>query len=148
MVEPVMYVTIGLLAGCVLIVGVIPLVHARAVRLTMRRVETMTPTSMAEVQADKDLLRAEFAMSMHRLEKRLDQMRAKTTSQLVENQRLKLLVETQRVDLATLRAQTEALKVQITSYQYEIRELHERSHARPLREVWSREQQARQGLRI
>jgi len=148
MVEPVMYVTIGLLAGCVLIVGVIPLVHARAVRLTMRRVEVMTPTSMAEVQADKDLLRAEFAMSMHRLETRLDQMRAKTTSQLVENQRLKLLVETQRVDLATLRAQTEALNVKITSYQYEIRELHKRSHARPLRELWSREQRAQQRLRI
>ena len=46
----------------------IPLVHNRAVRLTMRRLEAATPLSMAEIQADKDQLRAEFAMSTRRLE--------------------------------------------------------------------------------
>jgi DNA repair exonuclease SbcCD ATPase subunit len=59
-------------------------VHARAVRLTQRRLEAMTPMSMAEIHADKDQLRAEFAMSTRRLEMSVDQMKAKTSSQLAE----------------------------------------------------------------
>ena len=84
MVEPIMYVGIGFLVAGLLVIGVIPLVHARAVRLTMRRLEALTPVSMAEIQADKDQLRAEFAMSTRRLELSVEQMKAKTTSQLAE----------------------------------------------------------------
>ena len=45
-----------------------PSSQSRAVRLTMKRLEAATPLSMAEIQADKDQLRAEFAMSTRRLE--------------------------------------------------------------------------------
>src|SRR5712672_3458434 len=84
MIEPIMFVGIGFLVAGLLVIGVIPLVHARAVRLTMRRLEALTPLSMAEIQADKDQLRAEFAMSTRRLEMSVDQMKAKTTGQLAE----------------------------------------------------------------
>ena len=84
MIEPIMYIGIGFLVAGLLVIGVIPLVHARAVRLTMRRLEALTPLSMAEIQADKDQLRAEFAMSMRRLEMNVEQMKAKTTSQPAE----------------------------------------------------------------
>ncbi|MPZ38650.1 MAG: hypothetical protein GEU95_11380 [Rhizobiales bacterium] len=84
MIEPIMYIAIGFLVACMLIIGLIPVVHARAVRLTMRRLEAITPMSMAEIQADKDQLRAEFAMSTRRLEMSVEQMKAKTTSQLAE----------------------------------------------------------------
>jgi chromosome segregation ATPase len=84
MIEPIMYIAIGFLVACMLIIGLIPVVHARAVRLTTRRLEAITPMSMAEIQADKDQLRAEFAMSTRRLEMSVDQMKAKTTSQLAE----------------------------------------------------------------
>src|SRR5216684_8110038 len=84
MIEPIMFVGIGFLVAGLLVIGVIPLVHARAVRLTQRRIEALTPLSMAEIQADKDQLRAEFAMSTRRLEMSVDQMKAKTTSQLAE----------------------------------------------------------------
>ncbi len=84
MIEPVMYVAIGFLVACMLVIGIIPVVHARAVRLTTRRLEAVTPMSMAEIQADKDQLRAEFAMSTRRLEMSVDQMKSKTTSQLAE----------------------------------------------------------------
>jgi chromosome segregation ATPase len=84
MIEPIMYVAIGFLVACMLVIGIIPVVHARAVRLTTRRLEALTPMSMAEIQADKDQLRAEFAMSTRRLEMSVDQMKAKTTSQLAE----------------------------------------------------------------
>jgi len=84
MIEPIMYAGIGFLIAGLLVLGVIPLVHARAVRLTTKRVESMIPMSMAEIQADKDQLRAEFAMSTRRLEMNVEQMKAQTTNQLAE----------------------------------------------------------------
>jgi chromosome segregation ATPase len=84
MIEPIMYVAIGFLVACMLVIGIIPMVHARAVRLTTRRLEALTPMSMAEIQADKDQLRAEYAMTTRRLEMSVEQMKAKTTSQLAE----------------------------------------------------------------
>jgi hypothetical protein len=39
MVESIMYIGIGLLSGCLIGVAVMPLVHDRAVRLTVRRLE-------------------------------------------------------------------------------------------------------------
>ena len=84
MIEPIMFVGIGFLLAGLLVIGVIPLVHARAVRLTTRRLEALNPLSMAEFQADKDLLRAEFAMSTHRLEMQVEEIKAKATDYLTE----------------------------------------------------------------
>ena len=84
MVEPIMYLAIGFLISTLLGLMVVPLVHNRAVRLTTRRLEAATPLSMAEIQADKDQLRAEFAMAMRRLEMTVEQLRNTTTSQLAE----------------------------------------------------------------
>jgi chromosome segregation ATPase len=84
MIEPIMYFAIGFLVASLFGLVLIPLVHNRAVRLTMKRMEAATPLSMAEIQADKDQLRAEFAMSTRRLELSVEQMKAKTTNQLAE----------------------------------------------------------------
>src|ERR1700750_2167258 len=84
MIEPIMYLAIGFLVSMLFGLMIVPLVHNRAVRLTTRRMEAATPLSMAEIQADKDQLRAEFAMSARRLEMSVDQLKNKTTSQLAE----------------------------------------------------------------
>jgi len=84
MVEPIMYLAIGFLAAMLCGLLIMPLVHNRAVRLTTRRLEAATPLSMAEIQADKDQLRAEFAMSARRLEMSVEQLKGKTTNQLAE----------------------------------------------------------------
>ncbi len=84
MVEPIMYLAIGFLAAMLCSLLIMPLVHNRAVRLTTRRLEAATPLSMAEIQADKDQLRAEFAMSARRLEMSVEQLKGKTTNQLAE----------------------------------------------------------------
>ncbi len=84
MVEPIMYLAIGFLAAMLCSLLIMPLVHNRAVRLTTRRLEAATPLSMAEIQADKDQLRAEFAMSARRLEMSVEQLKGKTTGQLAE----------------------------------------------------------------
>src|SRR5215470_1951798 len=84
MIEPIMYLAIGFLVSMLCGLMIVPLVHNRAVRLTTRRLEAATPLSMAEIQADKDQLRAEFAMSARRLEMNVEQLKNKTTSQLAE----------------------------------------------------------------
>ena len=84
MIEPIMFFGIGFLVAALVGLVVVPLVHTRAVRLTMRRLEAAAPLSMAEIQADKDQLRAEFAMSTRRLEMSVEQLKTKSTSQLAE----------------------------------------------------------------
>src|SRR6201987_6524101 len=84
MIEPIMYFGLGFLAATLIALIIMPFVHGRAERLTTRRLEAAIPVSMAEIQAEKDQLRAEFAMSTRRLEMSVDQLKRKTTSQLAE----------------------------------------------------------------
>lgn len=84
MVETIMYFGIGFLCASLLGLVIVPLVHNRAVRLTVRRLEAATPVSIAEIQADKDQLRAEFAISTRRLELSIEQLKAQYTAQLSE----------------------------------------------------------------
>jgi hypothetical protein len=84
MTESIMYFGIGFLVSALLGLLFIPLVHNRAVRLTMKRLEASTPMSITEIRADKDQLRAEFAMSTRRLEMRNEKLKAQTTTQLAE----------------------------------------------------------------
>ncbi len=77
MIEWLMLCGIGMLAGCLLTLMFIPLVHERAVRITKQQMVDATPMMVNEIKADKDHLRAEFAMSVRRLEVSLEEMRAK-----------------------------------------------------------------------
>ena len=120
MIEPAMYFGIGFLFASLLGIVLVPLVHSRAVRLTMRRLEAATPLSMAEIQADKDQLRAEFAMSTRRLEISVEQMKARTTNQLAELgkqsgaiNRLKAELAEKTTTIFALEAREKALKDQL-----------------------------------
>src|SRR5580658_2095171 len=84
MIESLMLCGIGLLAGCLLMLVFFPFVHERAVRLTRQDLLEATPMAIGAMQADKDHLRAQFAMSLRRLEVNLDEMRAKTAGRSVE----------------------------------------------------------------
>ncbi len=74
MIEAGMYVGMGFLLGCLLGIAVLSPVHKRAERLTMRRVEATLPLSLAEIVLEKDLLRADFAMTVRRLEDRIERL--------------------------------------------------------------------------
>src|SRR3984893_13301683 len=117
MVEPIMYGAIGFLIAGLLVIGFIPLVHARAERLTTRRLEALTPLSIAEIQAGKDQLRAKFAMSTRRLEMSVEQLKARTTTQLAEIglksnaiNRLKRELEEKTVTISALEAREKSLR--------------------------------------
>ena len=122
MIEPIMFFGIGFLVAALIGLVVIPLVHGRAVRLTMRRLEAATPLSMAEIQADKDQLRAEFAMSTRRLEMSVEQLKTKSTSQLAELgkkgdaiNRLKLELGEKTAAIFALESRDKALRDQLRS---------------------------------
>ena len=126
MIEPIMFFGIGFLVASLFGLVLVPLVHNRAVRLTMRRLEAATPLSMAEIQADKDQLRAEFAMSTRRLELSVEQMKAKTTSQLAELgkktdaiNRLKVELGEKTAAIFSLEARERALKDQLQATEAE-----------------------------
>jgi chromosome segregation ATPase len=141
MVEPIMFLGIGFLLAALLGLGIVPLVHARAVRLTMKRLEASTPLSMAEIQADKDQLRAEFAMSARRLEMSVEQLKAKTTTQLAELgkktdaiNRLKLELGEKNAAVFALEAREKAFKDQLrsTEEEFEVKTLGLRTAERDL----------------
>jgi hypothetical protein len=126
MVEPIMYLGIGFLVALLLCLMVAPAIHARAVRLTTRRLEAATPLSMAEIQADKDQLRAEFAMSARRLEMSVDQLKNKTTNQLAELgkksdaiNRLKIELGEKNAAIFALEAREKAMKDQLRATEEE-----------------------------
>jgi chromosome segregation ATPase len=106
MVEPIMFFGIGFLFAALLGLIIIPLVQARAVRLT---------------------LRAEFAMSTRRLEMSVEQMKAKTTSQFAELgkksdaiNRLKLELGEKTATIFALEAHDKALKDQLRASEEEL----------------------------
>ena len=126
MIEPVMYLAIGFLVSMLFGLMIVPLVHNRAVRLTTRRMEAATPLSMAEIQADKDQLRAEFAMSARRLEMSVDQLKNKTTSQLAELgkksdaiNRMKIELGEKNATIFSLEAREKAVKEQLRATEEE-----------------------------
>src|SRR5205085_3803339 len=127
MIEPVMFVGIGFLVAGLLVIGAIPLVHARAVRLTMKRLEAVTPMSMAEIQADKDQLRAEFAMSTRRLEMSVEQIKNKMTGQLADLgkkndviNRLKIELGEKAATIFSLEARDKGIKDQLRATEDEL----------------------------
>src|SRR5258707_3395239 len=126
MIEPIMYLAIGFLVSMLFGLMIVPLVHNRAVRLTTRRMEAATPLSMAEIQADKDQLRAEFAMSARRLEMNVDQLKNKTTSQLAELgkksdaiNRMKIELGEKNATIFSLEAREKAVKEQLRATEEE-----------------------------
>jgi len=81
MIESIMFFSAGFLVASLLGLALISSVHHRAVRLTQRRLEDSIPVSLTEIQADRDKLRAEFAMSIRRLEMTVEQLEATVTNQ-------------------------------------------------------------------
>jgi chromosome segregation ATPase len=103
MIESAMYFSMGFFLASLGALAVVSLVHGRAVRLTTRRLEAKIPSSMAEILADKDLLRAEFATSTRRLETSIEQLRAESASQLAELGRKSDAVNRIKIELHALR---------------------------------------------
>src|SRR6478736_5149897 len=115
MIESIMYLGIGFLAASISVLAVVPIVHTRAVRLTTRQLVDTMPSSVAEIAADKDLLRAEFAMSTRTLEMKVDQLKGKGAGQLLELGKSSNTINHLRIELDALRERLHATDEQLAS---------------------------------
>ncbi len=79
-----MYFVLGLLAAGLVALLVTPVLWRRAERLAQRRVEAALPSTRAEINADKDQLRARFAVTNRRLEMAISRLNEKLAGRLIE----------------------------------------------------------------
>ena len=128
MIEAIIYCGAGFLIAALIGVAVAPLIHNRAVRLTLRRLENSIPQSMAEIQADKDLLRAEFALSTHQLEQNTIQLAELGRKSDVIN-RLKIEREAQKVEAVALQTELDTLRDRLRVTSKEIKAAEGRDHS-------------------
>ncbi|HWW48541.1 MAG TPA: hypothetical protein VNZ94_11950 [Xanthobacteraceae bacterium] len=116
MVEPIMYLAIGFLVALLLGLMVMPLVHNRAVRLTKKRLEASTPVSLAEIQAERDHLRAGFAMSARRLEQDVEKLRNNAAHQMAEIGRKSDTINRLKLDLEEKTSAIKALEDSVAGF--------------------------------
>lgn len=117
-----MYFGMGIFAGSLLCVAAVPLVHNRAERLTMARLQNAVPISIGEVIAEKDILRADFAVTICRQEQRIEKLTesaAMYLSMLSKNtdtiNKLKATREEQKIEILDLKSQIETLKERLAT---------------------------------
>ncbi len=84
MIQSILFFSLGFLCAGFLALMVAPAIWRRAVVLTRRRIEASVPLSLNEIQADKDRMRAEFAMSTRRLEMSIKSFKEKAATQVIE----------------------------------------------------------------
>lgn len=108
---------IGLLVGCVLVLAFFALMRRRAVRSTKRALAKAPPLTTTALQADKDRMRAEFAMSVRRLELGVDKLReralvrvAPADKRAAEVSRLQDELDKKAEQIETLRARADLHK--------------------------------------
>jgi hypothetical protein len=136
MIESLMLCGIGLLAGCLLMLLFFPAVHQRAVRLTRRDLIDMTPLTAKDIQAEKDQLRAQFAVSVRRLEVNMEQMRIKALERTADRQtaemaRLQVELDKKNALILAMRMREEVRKRSVRRIVKLLSYLFARSNRRP-----------------
>ena len=119
LIENILYFVLGVLLASLVALIIMPAVWKRAVRLTKRRIEAATPITMAEFRADKDQLRAEFALQTRKLEMTVDTLRTRLAEQLAD-------ASQQGVDLGLLNAERAQHQAHVHELELRLDELRSR----------------------
>jgi hypothetical protein len=83
-IEMVMLAGLGFLVAALLTVFLSPLYRRRVARLTTQALKRSMPLTEAEIRADKDRLRAEYAIRIHKLEMKVEEAAEAAARQMVE----------------------------------------------------------------
>jgi chromosome segregation ATPase len=105
MIEWFMFGALGFFLGCLLALMLAPPLWNRAVKLTTRRLEATMPMSLADIQADKDQLRAEFAIELRKVEVALDKSKDKAARELIEANKRRVEIQGLNADLTGVKGQ-------------------------------------------
>src|SRR3989337_2331265 len=103
MINALMFGALGFLLACLLALMLAAPLWNRAVKLTTRKLEATMPMSLNDIQADKDQLRAEFAIELRKVEVALDKAREKAARELIEANKRRAEITTLNTDLAGTR---------------------------------------------
>jgi DNA repair exonuclease SbcCD ATPase subunit len=95
-----MVFALGFLAAALIALLIIPAINARADRLARRRAEALFPLSISELTAQKDHLRAEFAVLQRRLERKTEEALAVKHQSMEELGRRAMRIEALETELA------------------------------------------------
>ena len=107
-IQTALLVGLGFLVASLLVVLLTPAYRARTVRLTTARVRASLPVTEQELKADKDRMRAENALRVHRLEQQLEQFKFGSARQLVEVSRRDGIINTLNGEVAQAKSDLEA----------------------------------------
>jgi hypothetical protein len=105
MIEWFMFGALGFFLGCLLALMLAPPLWNRAVKLTTRKLEATMPMTLADIQADKDQLRAEFAIELRKVEVALDKSKEKAARELIEANKRRVEIQLLNSDLAGVKSQ-------------------------------------------
>ncbi len=83
-IEMVMLATLGFLTAALLALFIAPLYRRRVARLTTDALKRSMPLTETEIRADKDRLRAEYAIRIHKLETKVEEAAEASARQMVE----------------------------------------------------------------
>lgn len=106
-IQSAMLVALGFLSACLLILLFAPAFWSRAVRLTTQRIKQTVPLSEVEIRADKDRIRAEYAIKVHKLETEIGHARHATARQSIELNRRDATINALERELEALKASHE-----------------------------------------
>ncbi len=118
MIEQVLIFTLGFLVAGLLMMFLLPAYGARGKRLARRQLEMEMPISIAEIAAERDQLRAEFATQQRRIEQRFEAVSAQNIERLSaiatqagQIDKLTAELAAERAELASARAQLTELEL-------------------------------------
>jgi chromosome segregation ATPase len=129
-IQSILFFALGFLTAGFLALLVAPAFWRRAVNLTRKRIEASMPMTLDEIQADKDQMRAEFAMSARRLEMSAQALREKNAAQIVEIGRgreeikaLNSVIFEKNRDITALEIAGEALRTELRQHSNDVQRL-------------------------
>lgn len=105
MIEYAMLAALGFLVASLLAVLFAGPFWNRAVRLTKKRMEATLPMSLSDIQADKDHLRAEYAVELRKLEMAHDREKEHAARFLIERNKYKVEISELRAKMGMLAAE-------------------------------------------
>lgn len=108
-----MIFALGFFVSTLLGLMIVPALNERADRLARRRVEAQLPASVAELNAERDMLRAELAVRERRIEQRLATIREKQAADMAELGR-------RMTRIATLTDEGEAARAEIARLEQDL----------------------------
>ncbi|MFN0264573.1 hypothetical protein ACKTEK_11910 [Tepidamorphus sp. 3E244] len=109
MIEWIMLFALGFCTAGILAVLAIPVIWRRAAKITGRRIRGALPVSMGEIQADKDQMRAEFAMAARKLERSIEELKQKSARHQAEIGKRDEVIRSQKVEIINRRRTEEEL---------------------------------------